>query len=138
MLPPTIKVDRPNAKLDLGCGPLYLNTEARPWVRDSAHPRRASVSSFGFGGSNFHVALEEYVPKEGAAARRAPLSRTVPSERVLLAADSPEELLADAERLAADDQRELAAVALGTQLAFDRARAHRLAVTAESTADLCG
>jgi acyl carrier protein/NADP-dependent 3-hydroxy acid dehydrogenase YdfG len=24
------------------------------------HPRRASVSSFGFGGSNFHIALEEY------------------------------------------------------------------------------
>ena len=25
-------------------------------------PRRAAVSSFGFGGSNFHIALEEYVP----------------------------------------------------------------------------
>ncbi|MBK8695138.1 MAG: hypothetical protein IPN17_23390 [Deltaproteobacteria bacterium] len=60
VLPPTIKVDKPNPKLELEKSPFYLNTQRRPWIRDGAHPRRASVSSFGFGGSNFHVALEEY------------------------------------------------------------------------------
>ena len=60
VLPPTLKVSRPNAQLGLEDGPLYINTETRPWIRGSSHPRRGSVSSFGFGGSNFHVALEEY------------------------------------------------------------------------------
>jgi len=60
VLPPTIKVDQPNPALELAGSPLYLNTKPRPWVRDTSHPRRASVSSFGFGGTNFHVALEEH------------------------------------------------------------------------------
>ncbi|HEX5118836.1 MAG TPA: SDR family oxidoreductase [Pseudonocardiaceae bacterium] len=60
VLPPTIKVTRPNSRFDVEHSAFYLNTSARPWVRSPDHPRRASVSSFGFGGSNFHVALEEY------------------------------------------------------------------------------
>ena len=60
VLPPTIKIDAPNPKLDLDEGPFYLSLERRPWVRPSDHPRRGSVSSFGFGGSNFHIAVEEY------------------------------------------------------------------------------
>ena len=39
---------------------VYLNTTTRPWIRGSDHPRRAGLSSFGFGGTNFHIALEEY------------------------------------------------------------------------------
>ncbi|MFD6160029.1 SDR family oxidoreductase [Nocardia sp. NPDC060256] len=91
VLPPTIKVDRPNPELHLEDGPLYLNTEKRPWVRGSDHPRRASVSSFGFGGSNFHVTVEEYVPARGgrAAERMYPLS----TELALLSAGSGEELV---------------------------------------------
>jgi acyl transferase domain-containing protein len=60
VLPPTIKVDRPNEALDLENSPFFINTASRPWIRGSDHPRRAGVSSFGFGGSNFHLALEEY------------------------------------------------------------------------------
>jgi acyl transferase domain-containing protein len=59
VLPPTIKVERPNPKLEIEQSPFYLNTQRRPWIRDNKHPRRASVSSFGFGGSNFHVTMEE-------------------------------------------------------------------------------
>ena len=32
----------------------------RPWFSANGTPRRSGVSSFGFGGSNFHVVLEEY------------------------------------------------------------------------------
>ena len=59
VLPPTIKIDRPNPKLELERSPFYLNTQARPWIRGGDHPRRAGVSAFGFGGSNFHIVLEE-------------------------------------------------------------------------------
>ncbi len=59
VLPPTL-VEKPNPKANLDGGPLYLNTEARPWVHGKEHPRTAGVSAFGFGGTNFHTVLEEY------------------------------------------------------------------------------
>ncbi|MFE5301369.1 SDR family NAD(P)-dependent oxidoreductase [Streptomyces sp. NPDC056632] len=90
VLPPTIKADRPNSALALTDSPFYLNTEARPWLPTDAHPRRASVSSFGFGGSNFHIALEEYLPKDDV--RRTdglPLFDFAAAELFLLSEDSP-------------------------------------------------
>ncbi|HEY2910039.1 MAG TPA: acyltransferase domain-containing protein, partial [Gemmataceae bacterium] len=59
VLPPTL-VETPNPKANLDGGPLYLNTEPRPWVHGAEHPRTAGVSAFGFGGTNFHTVLEEY------------------------------------------------------------------------------
>ncbi|MBX7166293.1 MAG: SDR family NAD(P)-dependent oxidoreductase [Pirellulales bacterium] len=60
VLPPTL-VETPNPGAGFGAGPLYLNTEARPWIHGGAEPRLAGVSAFGFGGTNFHVVLEEHV-----------------------------------------------------------------------------
>ena len=55
--------------------PFYINSTTRPWVRTDETPRRSSVSSFGFGGTNFHVTLEQYEGKNQArrlhAAHRA-------------------------------------------------------------------
>ncbi len=59
VLPPTIKVTEPLDVAAPGKSPFYVNTVKRPWVKHSNHPRRAAVSSFGFGGSNFHCVLEE-------------------------------------------------------------------------------
>lgn len=61
ILPATLGVVTPNPKLrQEGC-PLYVNSDTRPWIRaDDKEPRRAAVSAFGFGGTNFHVVLEEY------------------------------------------------------------------------------
>jgi acyl transferase domain-containing protein/NAD(P)H-dependent flavin oxidoreductase YrpB (nitropropane dioxygenase family)/NAD(P)-dependent dehydrogenase (short-subunit alcohol dehydrogenase family)/acyl carrier protein len=59
ILPPTL-VSTPNPKANLDGGPLYLNTEPRPWVHGADYPRTAGVSAFGFGGTNFHTVLEEY------------------------------------------------------------------------------
>lgn len=61
VLPPTIHVDKPNEKVDFRHSPFYINTETRPWFEElGEHPRRAGVSAFGFGGTNFHVVMEEY------------------------------------------------------------------------------
>ena len=60
VLPPTIKVETPNEAVKPGETPFYVNTEKRPWLREGDHPRRAGVSAFGFGGSNFHCVVEEY------------------------------------------------------------------------------
>lgn len=61
ILPPTINVTRPNPKYGIEDTAFYINTETRPWFRSRMDiPRRAGVSAFGFGGTNFHFALEEY------------------------------------------------------------------------------
>ncbi|UMP06726.1 type I polyketide synthase [Amycolatopsis sp. EV170708-02-1] len=136
-LPPTIKVDRPNPGLDLDAGPLYVNTCSRPWVRGSDHPRRASVSSFGFGGSNFHLTLEEYLPQPDSSAQPQWLARAVPTELVLLSAASPAELVAQARDVLSDDSP-LATVARRSQLTFRADDAARLAVVAVDRGDLAG
>ncbi len=59
VLPPTIKVERPLDGLRPGETPFYVNAEKRPWLPSPGRPRRAGVSAFGFGGSNFHCVLEE-------------------------------------------------------------------------------
>ncbi len=62
VLPPTINVTKPSPKFDFDQSAFYVNIEARPWLRNGDTPRRAGVSAFGFGGTNFHAVLEEYVP----------------------------------------------------------------------------
>lgn len=139
ILPPTIKVDRPNPALGLEGSPFYLNTRARPWVHAAPHPRRASVSSFGFGGTNFHVALEEYVPGNGG--RAAWRSRTAPSELVLLSAPSPQELITRIGRISArltEDRRTITDLAQYTQGGFRSDDHARLAIVAADPAGLAG
>ncbi len=61
VLPPTIGIETPNPKLDLHEGPFRLCTQTQPWLHPHAdRPRRAGVSAFGFGGTNFHAVLEAY------------------------------------------------------------------------------
>lgn len=60
VLPPTIKVTNPVEPLREVDSPFYVNTIARPWLPRNGHPRRAGLSAFGFGGSNFHAILEEH------------------------------------------------------------------------------
>jgi acyl transferase domain-containing protein len=57
-------VEKPDPNLDMDHSPFYLNTETRPWLTRDRHPRRAGVSAFGFGGSNFHIVLEEHQPQK--------------------------------------------------------------------------
>ena len=65
VLPPTIKVNKPQEAVTSGKTPFYINSETRPWLPAPGHPRRAAVSALGFGGSNFHCVLEEYRPEKG-------------------------------------------------------------------------
>ena len=59
---PTLKADIPDPDLDINNSAFYLNNRSKPWVPGSgkASTRRAGISAFGFGGSNFHAVLEEY------------------------------------------------------------------------------
>ncbi|BDV42216.1 hypothetical protein GURASL_11390 [Geotalea uraniireducens] len=66
VIPPTIKVQQPLVEVTAADTPFYLPTDKRPWLTAGPAPRRAGVSAFGFGGSNFHVVLEEYRPTKPA------------------------------------------------------------------------
>jgi acyl transferase domain-containing protein len=87
VLPATLNVDQPNPKFDLETSPLYVNTETRPWIREGETPRRAGISSFGFGGTNFHVVMEEYSDEHKGAYR---LQQT--AQALIFTALTPSEL----------------------------------------------
>jgi len=76
ILPPSINIDHPSKKLGIEKTPFYLNTEPRPWITDG-EPRRAGVSAFGFGGTNFHYVLEEFQAVHSGAFRMHKTTQTV-------------------------------------------------------------
>ncbi len=61
---PTLKAEQVDPKLKVEQSPFYINSRLRPWIGADGHPRRAGVSAFGFGGSNFHAVLEEFDPSK--------------------------------------------------------------------------
>ncbi|MEV7521845.1 aminotransferase class I/II-fold pyridoxal phosphate-dependent enzyme [Streptomyces sp. NPDC091371] len=130
--PPTA----PHPDLPVSAAGLRIAETARPWPSGLA-PRRAAVSSFGFGGTNVHVVLEQAPP---APAGPGPAVRTgsPAPQLVLLSAGSPElldrhigEVLDVLDALGTADRPPLAAVAhtLGTR----RPLTARLAIVATGT-----
>ena len=64
VLPPNVEVEKPYPKIMSAKSPIYLITEARPWIRGNKKtPRRACVSSIDFTGTCAAAILEEY-PEE--------------------------------------------------------------------------
>lgn len=135
ILPPTL-CDEVSPELEIEHTPFYINNEARPWVHGGNTPRRAGINSFGFGGVNAHMILEEYRPK--SRVQIPVLHAPMPSELVLMAANSREALIAQCEQVLAHlrgaQAPSLAAVAKACALRVDGE--HRLAIVCESAADL--
>lgn len=92
VLPPTLGVEKPNASIDFNEGPIYVNSEMRPWVSTNQHPRRAGISAFGFGGTNFHAVLEQY-PSETVTEEKTAVMNNWPSELLWWTAKSREEIV---------------------------------------------
>jgi FkbH-like protein len=58
LIPPTLNYDTPNPNIDFSKSPFVVNTTCTAWPRTDT-PRRAGLSSFGVGGTNAHVIVEE-------------------------------------------------------------------------------
>lgn len=76
LIAPNMHFDTPNPEIDWTGWQLQIPTKPIQWDSQFA-VRRASVNSFGYGGSNAHVILEEYIPDvamEGKQASTVPVS----------------------------------------------------------------
>ena len=63
VLPPTLNSRQSNPNIDFPNTPFFLIHEPQAWEAPKGAPRRvAGVSAYGFGGTNFHLVLEEYIP----------------------------------------------------------------------------
>ncbi|MGO8772372.1 type I polyketide synthase, partial [Mycobacterium sp.] len=62
VLTPSLHFDQPNPNVDWDDIPFRVNTELREWPAPDSGVRCAGVSAFGFGGTNFHAVIEEYLP----------------------------------------------------------------------------
>ena len=134
-LPPTIKIERPNPALNLDASPFYLNTAARPWIPRHNAVRRAALSSFGFGGTNFHAVLEEYTGSRTRPKRVWPDG----PELILASGDDAIALRESCSKLVDLCEREtipLANISLASQMKFDPAHPHRAAAIATNRAEM--
>ncbi|KAL6689954.1 polyketide synthase [Trichoderma pleuroticola] len=65
IIPPNMHFNKLNPKISPFYTKLHIPTKARAWpTLPPGAPRRASVNSFGFGGTNAHVILESWVPED--------------------------------------------------------------------------
>ena len=91
-IPPMLHFKKPNPRIDFASSPFMVADHLVPFPRGN-EPRRTAVSSFGFGGTNVHMILEE-------APQRRPLTKPRPVQLLLLSARTPSALDAYAGSLA--------------------------------------
>lgn len=131
-IPPTAGFEKPNPLLPLAGSGLRIADRLEDWPRVGNDPRRAGISSFGFGGTNAHALIEEFSTKPPAATVHT-------SMPILLSARSPSALRHRLERLqdwlACTPNVDLASVA--RSLAFGRvAMPHRVALLVDDLQSL--
>jgi acyl transferase domain-containing protein/acyl carrier protein len=135
-LPPSINYDTPNPSIDFANSPFAVQTTRQPWPRGDA-PRVAGVSSFGIGGTNAHVIVEEAPADVATKPRR--MDR--PWRIVPVSAKTPTALDASAKRIGEHLRRhpDLHLSDVSATLADGRTRLpYRKAVVANEAADAAG
>lgn len=95
-IPANLHFETPNPNIDFEGLKLRVNTTLEPFP-ETAGPRMAGVNSFGFGGANAHVLLEELPPRPHHEHSENPVERAWP---IVLSARSEESLRGTALQLA--------------------------------------
>jgi acyl transferase domain-containing protein len=145
-LVPSLHARKSNPHIDFSRGPFVLQQELAEWPRPirtidgqtGEGPRIAGISSFGAGGANAHVILEEYAP---VRPKRAWAIEPPRAQIIVLSARSPDRLLQSARNLLlALDPDEIADSDL-PDVAFTlqtgrEAMEHRLALVASSISEV--
>jgi amino acid adenylation domain-containing protein len=126
VIPKTLHYQAPNPQIDFSQTPFRVIAENLNWPANDS-PRRAAVSSFGVGGTNAHVVIEQ-APEQAHAASLQPVTAPV---LLPLSAKSGEALTRRAQQLADYLQRhpQVNLQAVAATLAKGRvAMTHRAAV----------
>jgi acyl transferase domain-containing protein/acyl carrier protein len=89
-IPPSLHYNKPNPEIHFEETPFFVNTSLREWKSDG--PLRAGINSFGIGGTNAHVILEE-------APEAAPVSASRPWQLLCWSTRTPTALDALSDRL---------------------------------------
>lgn len=130
VIPPSINFSRPNPRIDFANSPFFVNQQLRPW---EAAPRRiAAVSSFGIGGTNAHLILEQPPEREAPLSARARRTYVLSARSVKALQQVAEQLdhaLAEAPET---DLADLASTLRYGRKPFD----YRAALVADSIAEL--
>ncbi|OOF98604.1 hypothetical protein ASPCADRAFT_162193 [Aspergillus carbonarius ITEM 5010] len=137
IIPPNMFLDRINPAIKPLTSRLCIPTEPMPWPNLAPGvPRRVSVNSFGFGGSNAHAIIENYTPDTKLVLRHTLSPRILP----FTFSASTEQALTDVlERYDTFLQHNLDVdlVSLAESLLKRRSTfSHRIALTAASIEDL--
>ncbi|WJI87535.1 MULTISPECIES: hybrid non-ribosomal peptide synthetase/type I polyketide synthase [unclassified Mesorhizobium] len=69
VIPASLHFDKPNPNIDFQESPVFVNKTCTAWLKGD-EPKRGAVSSFGIGGTNAHVILEEAPPQSGEESGR--------------------------------------------------------------------
>ncbi|MGX4733426.1 amino acid adenylation domain-containing protein [Kitasatospora griseola] len=127
-IPPHINLERPTDAIDWAALPFEVPTRAVEWPAHEG-PARAGVNSFGFGGTNAHVLLEEAPVRPAAAPPAREPARTVLPLSTRDPAGLPELVDGIRQELAGADGAPVALADLGHTLARRREHhEHRLSV----------
>ena len=70
-IPPSLGYENPNPAIDFENSPFFVNTVLRDWETEKI--RRAGISSFGVGGTNVHIIVEEFDTNEKTSGKSKPL-----------------------------------------------------------------
>src|SRR5690606_8204451 len=71
-IPGTAHFTAPNPAIDFAATPFVVNGETSEWKRMPDAARLAGVSSFGVGGTNAHVVMQEAPPAEASETADGP------------------------------------------------------------------
>ncbi|WP_189611975.1 type I polyketide synthase [Saccharospirillum salsuginis] len=133
LLPPTLNIEKPNAYYDKDRSSFYFLKHTQPWFDAD---RKAGVSAFGFGGTNYHTVIDR-----GDADGETPTAPTVwPYELFVFRGDTEADALAGVTALqaflAVGRQCRLADVAYSHHRTGEGAGPVRIALVAHTLADL--
>lgn len=136
---PSLHADVENPLIDFKNSPFVIQKKLEDWEQPVIEidnerievPRRAGISSFGAGGSNAHVIMEEYIPKQKIA------SKEYTKELIFISADEEEllkELLKKWSSYLEKTDAKLHDIAY-TSIAGRTSRAYRFAMVMDSKDD---
>ncbi len=132
-IPPSLHFEQSNPLIPFAETPFIVNTQLRAW--ESEGSRRAGLSSFGIGGTNAHIILEEAPVVESKTS-----SVERPIHLLTLSAKTDKALLELVDRyathLAAHSTATLADICFTANTGRSHF-SHRLSIVADSTVELC-